>query len=167
MQIAIVEFARHKANMARAHSTEFDPATPYPVVALITEWMTQQGSTEHRSINSDLGGTMRLGSQLCQLSEHSLVRKIYHDQPQISERHRHRYEVNGYLISRLEQAGLTISGRSIDGSLVEIIELSDHPWFIGCQFHPEFKSTPRDGHPLFISFVHAAYEHAKQSAKIT
>lgn len=165
MQIAIVEFARHMANMAMAHSTEFDPGTPYPVIALITEWMTQQGNTEHRSAESDLGGTMRLGAQTCQLIEDSLVRKIYHDQPQISERHRHRYEVNSYLVPQLEQAGLKVSGRSMDGNLVEIVELPNHPWFIGCQFHPEFKSTPRDGHPLFISFVHAAYEHAKQSSK--
>lgn len=167
MQIAIVEFARNMANMAMAHSTEFDPGTAYPVIALITEWMTQQGNTERRSAESDLGGTMRLGAQPCQLAEHSLVRKIYHNQPQISERHRHRYEVNGYLVPQLEQAGLKISGRSMDGNLVEIVELPNHPWFIGCQFHPEFKSTPRDGHPLFISFVHAAYEHAKQSAKKT
>lgn len=162
MQIAIVEFARHVANMEKAHSTEFDPSTPYPVIGLITEWMTEQGTIEHRTTNSDLGGTMRLGAQICQLTENSLVKKIYGNQNQISERHRHRYEVNNHLIAQLEQNGLRVSGRSVDGNLVEIIELPNHPWFIGCQFHPEFKSTPRDAHPLFVSFVDAAHKHCRQ-----
>lgn len=162
MQIAVIEFARHMANMPGAHSTEFDPDTPYPVIALITEWMTEKGYAEYRTRHSDLGGTMRLGTQRCRLGENSYVKPIYANQTEISERHRHRYEVNNVLIEPLEQAGLRVSGRSIDGNLVEIIELPHHPWFVGCQFHPEFKSTPRDAHPLFTSFIHAANQQAKR-----
>jgi CTP synthase len=162
MQIAVIEFARNVARMAMAHSTEFNPTTPYPVIGLITEWMTDEGITERRSEDSDLGGSMRLGAQICQLTSESLAKKIYGNKTEISERHRHRYEVNNCLISQLEQAGLKIAGRSAKNNLVEMIELSDHPWFIGCQFHPEFKSTPHNAHPLFESFVSAANKQMKQ-----
>lgn len=158
MQIAIIEYARNKAGMADANSTEFDPNTPYPVVALVTEWMDQAGKVEVRDEHSDKGGTMRLGGQLCLLAEGSLARKIY-NKPSVIERHRHRYEVNNTLVGKIEAAGMKISGRSQDSNLVEMIELSDHPWFIGCQFHPEFTSSPRDGHPLFTGFVCAAKTH--------
>lgn len=163
LQVAVIEFARHVANLTMAHTTEVDPATPYPVIALITEWLTQQGVLEQRTTDGDLGGTMRLGAQVCQLVEDSLAKRIYANQEQISERHRHRYEVNNYLMPQLEQLGLKVSGRSIDGNLVEIVEIPDHPWFIACQFHPEFKSTPRDGHPLFEGFVQAAKQQANES----
>ena len=155
MQVAVIEFARHVAGLENAHSTEFKPDTPYPVIGLITEWTTSQGSREVRGEDSDLGGTMRLGGQPCHLRRDSLVRSIY-GRDQIVERHRHRYEFNNHYLTALEDAGMSIAGRSIDGNLVEIVELPDHPWFIGCQFHPEFTSTPRDGHPLFNSFIEAA-----------
>lgn len=155
MQVAIIEFARHVVNMRGANSTEFDPTTKYPVIALITEWMTTQGGFEKRDINADMGGTMRLGAQVCKLVPNTLTRRIY-GQDSIFERHRHRYEVNSNLIGELEKAGLKISGRSIDNKLVEMIELPSHSWFLGCQFHPEFTSNPRDGHPLFTSFIEAA-----------
>lgn len=155
MQIAIIEFARHVANMRGANSSEFDPTTKYPVIGLITEWMTQEGDIEKRDEYVDKGGTMRLGGQVCNLVPNTLTRKIY-DQDSILERHRHRYEVNGNLIGELEKVGLKVSGYSIDNKLVEMIELENHPWFIGCQFHPEFTSNPRDGHPLFSSFIEAA-----------
>lgn len=155
MQVAVIEFARHAADMPQAHSTEFNPETPYPVIALVTEWITPEGLIEKRTHHTDLGGTMRLGGQVCQLQENSLARKIY-NKPEIMERHRHRYEVNSQLVKTLEQKGLTVSGRSADGNLVEMIELADHPWFVACQFHPEFTSTPRDGHPLFTGFIEAA-----------
>ena len=161
MQAAIIEFARHKAQMPGAHSTEFDANTQFPVVALITEWQDQEGSKQMRDQQSDLGGTMRLGGQKCQLKVSSLAHQLY-QQEEIVERHRHRYEVNNRLLPQLEEQGLTISGRSVDGKLVEMIELSDHPWFIGCQFHPEFTSTPREGHPLFNSFVAAALNYQQQ-----
>ncbi len=155
MQVAVIEFARHVAGLAEAHSTEFDPNTPYPVIALITEWSTAEGAVERRGPDSDLGGTMRLGGQPCRLEPGSLAHRIY-GQDIIVERHRHRYEFNNRFQDRLVEAGLRISGRSVDGRLVEIVELPDHPWFLACQFHPEFKSTPRDGHPLFTSFINAA-----------
>ena len=156
MQLAVIEYARDKAGMAGAHSTEFEPDTPYPVVALISEWRARDGSIEVRDAHSDLGGTMRLGGQECQLQPGSLARKIY-GADQITERHRHRYEVNNSLLPRLEQAGMRVSGRSVGGEdLCEMIELPDHPWFVACQFHPEFTSTPRKGHPLFKSYVEAA-----------
>lgn len=161
MQIAIIEFARHKANLKQANSTEFNATTPQPVIALVTEWQTSEGKVEKRSSVSDLGGTMRLGSQACQLQPHTLAAKLYGKQT-IHERHRHRYEVNQNYIGDLERNGLVISGRSRDRNLVEMIELPDHPWFIGCQFHPEFNSTPRDGHPLFISFIEAAKKYKKE-----
>ncbi len=155
MQLAVVEYARHKAGMSDAHSTEFEPATNYPVVALISEWKDAAGQVETRSEDSNLGGTMRLGGQVCKLDAGSLARTVYgHDE--ITERHRHRYEVNGALLPQLQQAGLKVSGLSASDGLCEMIELPDHPWFIGCQFHPEFTSTPRDGHPLFKAFATAA-----------
>jgi CTP synthase len=155
MQLAIVEFARNKANLKGANSTEFDKTTPYPVVGLITEWKDEDGNLCLRNENSDLGGSMRLGAQSCLLDETSLAYECY-QQTSILERHRHRYEVNNQLIGRLEEQGLLVAGRSADGALVEMVELRDHPWFIACQFHPEFTSTPRDTHPLFKSFVQAA-----------
>ena len=155
MQVAVIEYARNKAGLAGAHSTEFLSGTPYPVIALVTEWMTSEGGLERRSRESELGGTMRVGAQPCALAPGSLVEKLY-GQAVISERHRHRYEVNQRYTEMLERAGLRISGRSVDGQLVEVIELPDHPWFVACQFHPEFTSNPRDGHPLFTAFVAAA-----------
>lgn len=155
MQVAVIEFARHKAGMKEADSTEFNRDSPHPVIALITEWTDKDGSVERRDAQSELGGTMRLGAQGAQLREGSLIRKMY-DSAQISERHRHRYEFNNAYELALTDAGLVISGKTLDGSLVETIELPEHSWFIGCQFHPEFHSTPRDGHPLFDGFVEAA-----------
>jgi len=155
MQVAVIEYARNKAGMSDANSTEFNSDTKYPVVGLITEWKDESGNLETRDENSNLGGTMRLGGQECKLVEKSNAREIY-GQASIIERHRHRYEVNDLLINKIEKAGLKVSGRSADGNLVEMIELDDHPWFVACQFHPEFTSTPRDGHPLFESFIKAA-----------
>ena len=164
MQTAVIDFARHVAGLEGANSTEFDNNTAYPVIALITEWKNTDGSIELRTDEADKGGTMRLGSQLCHLKENSLVRSIY-QQEQIKERHRHRYEVNERFVAQLQQAGLRISGISADKNLVEIVEMPDHPWFIGCQSHPEFNSTPRYGHALFSSFVEAA--HVYNQAKST
>jgi len=155
MQVAVIDFARNVAGLDHAHSTEFYEDTPNPVIALITEWKQSDGSVEERSKDSDLGGTMRLGGQQCRLSENSLVRDMY-GQDVILERHRHRYEFNNTFMATLSNAGLSFTGKSIDDKLVEVIEIEDHPWFIGCQFHPEFTSTPRDGHPLFSGFVKAA-----------
>ncbi|MGH8428176.1 MAG: CTP synthase [Gammaproteobacteria bacterium] len=154
MQVAVVEFARHAAGLTGAHSTEFAADTAHPVIALIHEWQDRSGRTEQRDAESDLGGTMRLGAQASHLAAGSLAHYIY-GRDTIHERHRHRYEFNEGYAERLEKVGLVISGRSDDG-LVEVIELRDHPWFIGCQFHPEFTSTPRDGHPLFEAFIEAA-----------
>src|SRR5690606_1247723 len=139
--------------------------TPYPVIALVSEWMTAQGETEVRKAGDDLGGTMRLGGQPCRLKPGSLAHQLY-DQDIIIERHRHRYEVNNQFVEALEKAGLSISGRSIDNRLVEMIELPNHPWFVGCQFHPEFTSTPRVGHPMFIGFVKAALASQKVKMKM-
>ncbi len=157
MQLAVVEFARSKAAMNDAHSTEFNPDTPYPVIGLITEWRTREGQVNTRNAQSELGGSMRLGGQECFLKENSLSQKIYGAE-KITERHRHRYEVNSQYILQLEKAGLHASGLSAEDSLCEMIELpeNEHPWFIGCQFHPEFTSTPRTGHPLFKAFIEAA-----------
>ena len=155
MQIAIIEFARHKAGMKTANSSEFNSATDYPVVALVTEWQDDKGIKQTRDSTTDLGGTMRLGAYPCQLKKASLAHQIYGKEV-IAERHRHRYEVNNNYVSQLEAAGLVISGRSSDNHLVEMIELSDHPWFVACQYHPEFTSTPRDGHPLFTAYINAA-----------
>ncbi|MBI3144174.1 MAG: CTP synthase [Pseudogulbenkiania sp.] len=156
MQIALIEYARDVAGLKGANSTEFDLETEYPVVALIDEWVNHDGKIETRDANSNLGGTMRLGGQACDLEPGSLAASIY-GATSIVERHRHRYEVNNYYVPRLEEAGLTISGRSAGHEkLVETVEIKDHPWFFACQFHPEFTSTPRDGHPLFIAYVKAA-----------
>ncbi|MGA8055036.1 MAG: CTP synthase [Burkholderiales bacterium] len=164
MQLAVIEFARHKAGMQGAHSTEFDPETVFPVVALITEWVDHDGKVERRDARSDLGGTMRLGGQACLLEEGSLARRIYGAE-RIIERHRHRYEVNNHYLARLKEAGLRVSGVSPNEELCEMIELPGHPWFVGCQFHPEFTSTPRGGHPLFKAFIEAAI--ARQSEHAT
>ncbi|MDB9933986.1 CTP synthase [Candidatus Thioglobus sp.] len=155
LQVAVIEFARNMAQMAGANSTEFDENTDYPVIGLITEWQDENGETQKRDSESHLGGTMRLGGQECELVKGTHSQKIYGSE-KVVERHRHRYEVNNNLISKIEEAGLKISGRSSDGLLVEMVEIKDHPWFVACQFHPEFTSTPRDGHPLFESFIKAA-----------
>ena len=160
MQVALIEYARNVAGMENANSTEFDSDTPFPVVGLITEWLDAAGTTESRSEKSDLGGTMRLGSQLCHLLEDSKVHDMY-GASEIYERHRHRYEVNNNLRDKLEVAGLKVTGLSADKRLVEVIEIAEHPWFVAGQFHPEFNSTPRDGHPLFTGFVKAAGEYFK------
>ncbi|MEX6001426.1 glutamine hydrolyzing CTP synthase [Providencia vermicola] len=164
MQVALIEFARNVANMEGANSTEFDAECKYPVVALITEWRDENGNLEVRSEESDLGGTMRVGGQPCHLVKDSLVRDMYGEDT-IIERHRHRYEVNNMLLKRIEDAGLKVAGRSVDNKLVEIIENPNHPWFVACQFHPEFTSTPRDGHPLFEGFVKAAGSYQKGELK--
>src|SRR5574343_29070 len=160
MQMAVVEYARDVAGMKDAHSTEFDPGSPFPVIGLITEWKDRSGKMEQRSEDSDLGGTMRLGGQLCLLKPGSLAREIY-GADEITERHRHRYEVNNTLLSKLEDAGLVVAGRAPVTDLCEMVELpkSVHPWFVGCQFHPEFTSNPRQGHPLFTAYVNAAVAH--------
>lgn len=158
MQTAVIEYARDVAGLENANSTEFNPNTPHPVIALITEWKTEEGTIEKRGEDSDMGGTMRLGGQRCRLKAGTLSRKLYNSESVI-ERHRHRYEFNNSYLDRLEEAGLVIAGRSMDGTLVEVIEVPDHPWFVACQFHPEFTSTPRDGHPLFSGFIEAARTH--------
>ncbi|ESS67465.1 CTP synthase PyrG [Methyloglobulus morosus KoM1] len=161
MQVAVIEFARDIAGLEGAHSTEFLPASPHPVIGLITEWMDEKGQLEIRDEQSDLGGSMRLGGQQCRLKPDSLAYRMYQKEV-ITERHRHRYEFNNQYFERLEQAGMRFSGESIDGRLVEVIEIPDHPWFLACQFHPEFTSTPRRGHPLFSGFVTAAAQHKKE-----
>jgi CTP synthase len=162
MQVAVIEFARDVAGLEGAHSTEFLPKSPYPVIGLITEWMDDKGQLEIRDEQSDLGGSMRLGGQQCRLKSDSLAYQMY-QKDVITERHRHRYEFNNHYYEKLEQAGLRFSGKSIDGRLVEVIEIPDHPWFLACQFHPEFTSTPRRGHPLFSGFVTAAALHKKET----
>lgn len=157
MQIAIIEYARNVCGLSAANSTEFDPDTPHPVVGLIAEWIDEEGKKELRNAESDLGGTMRLGSQTCHLIEGSIASTIY-DAERIEERHRHRYEVNNNYLPALKDAGLVIGGLSHDKTLVETIELPNHPWFFASQFHPEFNSTPRDGHPVFRGFVRAAMD---------
>ena len=161
MQVAMIEFARHVAGLEGAHSSEFSKNSPCPIVGLITEWINDEGKVEQRTEGSDLGGTMRLGSQLCHLAEGSKVRAMYGNDS-IYERHRHRYEVNNTLLPKVEAAGLKVTGLSADKKLVEIIEIPDHPWFVAVQFHPEFTSTPRDGHPLFEGFIRAAGEYQKR-----
>ncbi|MDH5711855.1 MAG: CTP synthase, partial [Gammaproteobacteria bacterium] len=162
MQLAVIEFARHVAGLTDAHSSEFSDDTKHPVIALITEWQAADGSIEKRGADSDMGGTMRLGGQRCKLVEGTLASHVY-GSDNVVERHRHRYEFNNSYRDELQKAGLIISGKSSDGNLVEMIELKDHPWFLACQFHPEFTSTPRDGHPLFADYVRAAleYHHSK------
>jgi CTP synthase len=159
MQMAVVEYARHIAGMDGAHSTEFDKDTPFPVIYLMKEWFDYKLQTvQKRDVTSDKGGTMRLGAYPCVLKEDSTAFKAY-KRPDISERHRHRYEFNNDLWGKLEEAGLVVSGTSPDKQLVEIVEVPGHPWFLGCQFHPEFKSRPMDPHPLFVSFIRAALEY--------
>jgi CTP synthase len=160
MQVAVIECARNSAKLVGAHSSEFDEHTPHPVIGLITEWTTSEGTLERRSEGGDKGGTMRLGGQQCKLAPTSFVARAYGTEI-ITERHRHRYEFNNKYMMELEAAGLRIAGRSIDGNLVEIIEIPEHPWFVGCQFHPEFTSTPRDGHPLFNAFLKAALSYQR------
>ncbi len=163
MQLAVIEFARHVAKIEAANSTEFDPETPNPVVALITEWLDREGKIEKRAADSDMGGTMRLGSQKCPVKSNTLAHSIYGSE--VNERHRHRYEVNNIYAPKLEKAGMIISARTPNEDLPEMMELpkSMHPWFFGVQFHPEFTSTPRSGHPLFLAYIRAAL--ARQTAK--
>jgi CTP synthase len=158
MQVAVIEYARDVAGLKQAHSSEFDINTPDPVIGLITEWKDHKGKIEQRNEDSDLGGTMRLGGQICQIVPGTLAHKVY-QRDSVLERHRHRYEFNNQYLDLLTKAGLIISGKSADGTLVEMVELADHPWFLGCQFHPEFTSGPRDGHPLFTDYIRAALEH--------
>lgn len=164
MQIALIEYARNVAGLEKANSSEFDRHCEQPVVGLITEWQDAEGHIETRDDNSDLGGTMRLGAQQCHLIEGSKARTLYGKET-IEERHRHRYEVNNNLLPQIEKAGLKVTGLSADRKLVEIIEVPNHPWFVACQFHPEFTSTPRDGHPLFEGFVKAARENQLKTEK--
>ncbi len=159
MQVAVIDFARHVMGLENAHSTEFDADTPNPVIALISEWTNVEGKMERRNKAVDLGGTMRLGGQICHLMAGTQTHQLY-SKDIIRERHRHRYEFNNRYIGLFRQAGLVFAGMSADGRLVEVIENIKHPWFIGCQFHPEFTSTPRDGHPLFSGFIRAAVSHA-------
>jgi len=161
MQVAVIDYARNVAGMTNANSTEFDENTEFPVIALITEWTDEHGNVQQRDENSDLGGTMRLGGQTCHLAEGSKAREVY-DAQQIVERHRHRYEFNNMLRPQLTEAGLVIGGVS-DDDLVEMVEITDHPWFVGVQFHPEFTSSPRDGHPLFTSYIEAARKNSEQN----
>ncbi len=163
MQVAVIDFARNVVGLIGAHSTEFESSPAHPVIALITEWMDKTGALEQRGAESDLGGTMRLGAQECRLKAGSLIARCYGEEA-IVERHRHRYEFNNHYLDRLAEAGMTFSGFSVDG-LVETIELPEHPWFVGCQFHPEFTSNPRDGHPLFSGFVRAARQYARDETR--
>ncbi|OED41822.1 CTP synthase [Endozoicomonas sp. (ex Bugula neritina AB1)] len=160
MQVAVIEYARNVAGLKGANSSEFDLNSDHPVVGLITEWKDAEGTVEIRNEGSDLGGTMRLGAQKCNLTAGTLSRQAYGTDV-ITERHRHRYEVNNNYIELLTKAGLVIAGRSEDNALVEMVEVPDHPWFVACQFHPEFTSTPRDGHGLFTAFINAANTYSK------
>jgi len=157
LHVAVIEFARHVLKLSGAHSTEFEQHCEHPVIALITEWVNAEGQVEMRDESSDLGGTMRLGGQECRLEEGSIAHDCY-KQDVIVERHRHRYEVNNDYVGRLESQGPQLTGKSMDGSLMEVLEVQNHPCFLACQFHPEFTSTPRDGHPLFTGFINAAIE---------
>ena len=163
LQVALIEYARNVAGLTDAHSTEFNTKTPYPVVGLINEWLDEEGKVEYRNAESDLGGTMRLGSQLCHIMKGTKAYDVYGSET-IYERHRHRFEVNNNYREQLSKAGLVFSGLSADKTLVEVIENPNHPWFIAGQFHPEFNSTPRDGHPLFAGFIAAAFKHQKQQS---
>jgi CTP synthase len=168
MQVALIEYARNVAGLKNANSTEFDPSTENPVVALITEWQNHDGVIERRDANSDLGGTMRLGAQTCAVKPGTLAADIYG--AEVTERHRHRYEANNHYLDRVEKAGLVVSARTPHEALCEIMELPRsgehaHPWYMGVQYHPEFKSTPRDGHPLFISFIKAALAHKEAAGQ--
>ena len=161
MQVAVIEYARNMAGLENANSTEFDANTPYPVIGLITEWLDSSGKRELRTEDSDLGGTMRLGAQDSHLAAGSMAQDIYGANI-ICERHRHRYEVNNNFIGEIQAAGLKVGGWSGDDSLVETVELPEHRWFFACQFHPEFTSTPRSGHPLFTGFVKAALDYSQE-----
>jgi len=165
MQLATIEYARNVCGLEGANSTEFDPDTPHPVVALITEWLDRTGRVERRSGESELGGTMRLGAQTCPVEPGTLAARIYG--AQVSERHRHRYEVNNAYVPELEEKGYKVSARTPSESLPEMMELPGHPWFVGCQFHPEFTSTPRNGHPLFTAFIRAAVAYRQTRAQGT
>ncbi|MGB1271463.1 MAG: CTP synthase, partial [Endozoicomonas sp.] len=162
MQVAVIEYARNVVGLKGANSSEIDRQAEHPVVGLITEWIDSEGVVETRTDKSDLGGTMRLGAQKCHLTPSSKSHQAY-GQDVITERHRHRYEVNNRYVPSLENAGLLVAGRSEDNALVEMVEVPDHPWFVACQFHPEFTSTPRDGHGLFTAFINAALNFSKQS----
>ena len=162
MHAAVIDIARHEAKLEGANSTEFEPNTPHSVIGLMTEWTTPDGTTEHRDTHSQKGGTMRLGAQPCHLVPGTKARLNY-GEAVVMERHRHRYELNNHYIGQLEAVGLIVAGRSADGTLVEMIEFDNHPWFVSCQFHPEFTSNPRDGHPLFSGFVNAAREYCHRS----
>ncbi|HBX01408.1 MAG TPA: CTP synthase, partial [Gammaproteobacteria bacterium] len=164
LHAAVIDIARHCAQLNGAHTTEIDSAAKYPVIALITEWTDQSGQVETRTQDGDLGGTMRLGEQACVLNQGSLAERVYGSSV-INERHRHRFEVNNNYVEQLVASGLVVGGRSEDGELVEMIEFKGHPWFLACQFHPEFTSSPRRGHPLFTGFVNAGLEYAEQAAK--
>ncbi|MFL2517690.1 MAG: CTP synthase [Candidatus Azotimanducaceae bacterium] len=164
MHAAVIDVARNCADLKGAHSTEIDVETQHPVIGLITEWTDEHGQLERRSEDSDLGGTMRLGEQICVLNQGCLAEQVYGERL-VRERHRHRYEVNNRYLDQLTANGLVVAGKSEDGELVEMIELQDHPWFIACQFHPEFTSSPRDGHPLFSGFVEAGLAHAAAAEK--
>jgi CTP synthase len=165
MQVATIEFARHVADMKDANSTEFDPLSPFPVIALITEWKDEDGTIKTRNVDSDLGGTMRLGAQSSDVTRGTLAHEIYGDV--VTERHRHRYEANVQFLDTLREAGLVISARTQREKLTEIVELprTVHPWYVGVQFHPEFKSTPWDGHPLFNAFIKASLVHQAGGVK--
>lgn len=164
LHAAIVDVARNVAGLENANTTENNPNTPHPVIGLIMEWMTEDGDVETRNVDSDLGGTMRMGEQECRLTPGSITTRVY-GEDSITERHRHRYEVNDHYVSALEDAGMLVAGRSADNSLVEVIEVKDHPWFVATQFHPEFTSTPRRGHPLFSSFIEAALDKHNEKEK--
>ena len=164
LHAAVIDIARHCAQLNGAHTTEIDSAAKYPVIALITEWTDQSGQVETRTQDGDLGGTMRLGEQACVLNQGSLAERVYGSSV-INERHRHRFEVNNNYVEQLVASGLVVGGRSEDGELVEMIEFRGHPWFLACQFHPEFTSSPRRGHPLFTGFVNAGLEYAEHAAK--
>ena len=161
LQAAVIDYARNVAGLEGANSTEFDKKCEHPVIALISEWTTVTGTTEVRDENSDLGGTMRLGGQECVLDKNSITYECYGER-EIVERHRHRYEFNNDYLETFAAAGLKLAGKSVDGMLVEVIEVPNHPWFVGCQFHPEFTSTPREGHPLFTGFILAAITRHKE-----
>jgi CTP synthase len=168
MQVALIEYARHMAGFSKANSTEFEPDTEQPLVALIDEWQNEDGKIEKRDANSDLGGTMRLGAQTCEVKPGTLASEIYGSV--VTERHRHRYEANNHYLARVEEAGLVVAARTPNENLCEIMELprtgpNAHPWYMGVQYHPEFKSTPRDGHPLFTSFIKAALAHKAAAGK--
>jgi CTP synthase len=165
MQIAVIEFARHVAGMEAANSSEFDANTPHPVIYLMREWFDERSqSVQRRDDLSDKGATMRLGAYSCQIEEKSLAYEAY-QQTEISERHRHRYEFNNEFMDQLKENGMVISGTSPSGELVEIVELNDHPWFLGCQFHPEFKSRPMTPHPLFRDFIKASLKNSQNRNK--